>query len=202
VSAPFDAWASASLLNVTSDPGFTRIVAGIIRIGKFLQCAHARGRCARQPMLALLLQGPQGTDIYRGAGRLPRNGTSPRVAAERPMTRAMQGPALAALTRSQAFIPKLQRNGRHRPPRTRDTAGCFSSPSFSNFVKGGESMRRSLVSAILAAALSLAIAAPAFADPAPPTNGGNGAGQSGQCTGPQQDRPSSCQSQGGPGNQP
>jgi hypothetical protein len=63
-------------------------------------------------------------------------------------------------------------------------------------------MRRSLVSAILAAALSLAIAAPAFADPAPPTNGGNGAGQSGQCTGPQQDRPSSCQSQGGPGNQP
>lgn len=63
-------------------------------------------------------------------------------------------------------------------------------------------MRRNLVSAILAAALALAIAAPAFANPPPPTNGGNGAGQSGQCTGPQADRPSSCQSQGGPGDQP
>jgi hypothetical protein len=43
---------------------------------------------------------------------------------------------------------------------------------------------------------------PALADPPPPTNGGNGAGQSGQCTGPQDDRPASCQSQGGPGDQP
>lgn len=42
----------------------------------------------------------------------------------------------------------------------------------------------------------------AAAEPSPPTNGGNGAGQSGNCTGPQDDRPSSCQSQGGPGNQP
>ena len=46
---------------------------------------------------------------------------------------------------------------------------------------------------------ALAAAAPAFAEPSPPTNGGNGAGQSGQCTGPQADRPASCQSQGGPG---
>jgi len=30
---------------------------------------------------------------------------------------------------------------------------------------------------------------------------GNGAGQSRQCTGPQADRPSSCRSQGGPGDQ-
>jgi hypothetical protein len=30
---------------------------------------------------------------------------------------------------------------------------------------------------------------------------GNGGGQSGQCTGPQADRPASCQSQGGPGDQ-
>ena len=45
-------------------------------------------------------------------------------------------------------------------------------------------------------------AAPAFASPSPPTNGGNGAGKSGQCTGPNADRPSSCKSQGGPGNQP
>ncbi len=62
-------------------------------------------------------------------------------------------------------------------------------------------MRR-FVSLIFAILMTLAIAAPALADPAPPTNGGNGAGQSGQCTGPQADRPASCQSQGGPGNQP
>jgi hypothetical protein len=42
----------------------------------------------------------------------------------------------------------------------------------------------------------------AAANPSPPTNGGNGAGQSGQCTGPQDDRPASCKSQGGPGDQP
>jgi hypothetical protein len=35
---------------------------------------------------------------------------------------------------------------------------------------------------------------PAFGSPRPPTNGGNGAGQSGQCTGPAADRPASCQS--------
>lgn len=34
----------------------------------------------------------------------------------------------------------------------------------------------------------------AKADPSPPTNGGNGAGQSGQCTGPAADRPTSCKS--------
>ncbi len=34
---------------------------------------------------------------------------------------------------------------------------------------------------------------PAFANPSPPTNGGNGAGQSGQCTGNPNDRPHSCQ---------
>jgi pimeloyl-ACP methyl ester carboxylesterase len=36
-----------------------------------------------------------------------------------------------------------------------------------------------------------------WAEPSPPTNGGNGAGQSGQCTGAQDDRPASCKSQGG-----
>ena len=30
---------------------------------------------------------------------------------------------------------------------------------------------------------------------------GNGGGQSGQCTGPQADRPASCNSKGGPGDQ-
>jgi hypothetical protein len=56
------------------------------------------------------------------------------------------------------------------------------------------------VAATFATALLLSTAVPAFAAPSPPTNGGNGAGQSGQCTGPQDDRPNSCQSQGGPGN--
>jgi hypothetical protein len=37
----------------------------------------------------------------------------------------------------------------------------------------------------------------ALAQPSPPTNGGNGAGQSGQCTGPASERPTSCQSPGG-----
>jgi len=32
----------------------------------------------------------------------------------------------------------------------------------------------------------------AFANPSPPTNGGNGAGHSGQCTGNPDDRPASC----------
>lgn len=34
--------------------------------------------------------------------------------------------------------------------------------------------------------------APAYADASPPTNGGNGAGQSGQCTGNPDDRPPVC----------
>lgn len=46
----------------------------------------------------------------------------------------------------------------------------------------------------LATAGLMATAAPAFANPSPPTNGGNGAGHSGQCTGPAADRPASCQS--------
>jgi opacity protein-like surface antigen len=47
---------------------------------------------------------------------------------------------------------------------------------------------------LLAAVAALALSAPAFADPQPPTNGGNGAGHSGQCTGPASERPASCQS--------
>ena len=63
-------------------------------------------------------------------------------------------------------------------------------------------MRRKAAITVLATAFGLATAAPVWAEPSPPTNGGNGAGHSGQCTGPQADRPASCQSQGGPGNQP
>lgn len=55
---------------------------------------------------------------------------------------------------------------------------------------------RSLVASAVVAAF-LATAGPAFAEPSPPTNGGNGAGQSGQCTGPAAERPTSCQSPGG-----
>jgi hypothetical protein len=52
-------------------------------------------------------------------------------------------------------------------------------------------MKRTLALTLAALALS---AGTAFANPSPPTNGGNGAGQSGQCTGPAADRPASCQS--------
>lgn len=54
--------------------------------------------------------------------------------------------------------------------------------------------KRTIAAFILALALALGSAAPAFASPSPPTNGGNGAGQSGQCTGPASERPASCQS--------
>lgn len=69
-------------------------------------------------------------------------------------------------------------------------------------MQGATTMRRAATTLAITAALALATSLPALADPPPPTNGGNGAGQSGQCTGPQDDRPSSCHSQGGPGNQP
>jgi hypothetical protein len=49
------------------------------------------------------------------------------------------------------------------------------------------------------AALGVLAAPIAAANPSPPTEGGNGAGKSGQCTGPNAERPSSCKSQGGPG---
>ncbi len=50
---------------------------------------------------------------------------------------------------------------------------------------------RAAVVALLTAGL-LSVSAPAFANAPPPTNGGNGAGQSGQCTGNPDDRPASC----------
>jgi hypothetical protein len=55
-------------------------------------------------------------------------------------------------------------------------------------------MKARLAVGFITAAITLGIAAPAFANPTPPTNGGNGAGQSGQCTGPASERPASCQS--------
>lgn len=55
-------------------------------------------------------------------------------------------------------------------------------------------MKRTLAALFLTAALLSAGVAAASADAQPPTNGGNGAGQSGQCTGPADERPHSCQS--------
>lgn len=55
-------------------------------------------------------------------------------------------------------------------------------------------MKRTIVAAFVAAGFTVGFAGAAFAEPQPPTNGGNGAGQSGQCTGPAADRPNSCQS--------
>lgn len=60
-------------------------------------------------------------------------------------------------------------------------------------------MRRSAAVLFSAAAFLVALAPVANGNPSPPTNGGNGAGKSGQCTGANADRPASCKSQGGPG---
>jgi hypothetical protein len=54
------------------------------------------------------------------------------------------------------------------------------------------SLRRGSTAVAFITALLLAVSAPAFADAPPPANGGNGAGQSGQCTGNPGDRPPSC----------
>jgi hypothetical protein len=53
---------------------------------------------------------------------------------------------------------------------------------------------RKLTAMLFVTAAFATAAAPAFANPSPPTNGGNGAGSSGQCTGKAADRPASCQS--------
>jgi hypothetical protein len=54
--------------------------------------------------------------------------------------------------------------------------------------------RRTVRAAVVALATAglLSVSAPAFANAPPPTNGGNGAGQSGRCTGNPDDRPASC----------
>lgn len=56
-------------------------------------------------------------------------------------------------------------------------------------------MIKKLAAVMVTGGLVLGTAGAAWAEPSPPTNGGNGAGHSGQCTGPQVDRPQSCQSQ-------
>jgi hypothetical protein len=55
-------------------------------------------------------------------------------------------------------------------------------------------MKLKLIALVCGGLMTLGTVMPAFANPQPPTNGGNGGGQSGQCTGPAADRPASCQS--------
>ena len=59
-------------------------------------------------------------------------------------------------------------------------------------------MRKTTAALLAVGALALS-AAPATAGQG--ESPGNGGGQSGQCTGPQDDRPASCNSRGGPGDQ-
>ena len=56
------------------------------------------------------------------------------------------------------------------------------------------SIARICTAAAAVTVFSMASAAPAFANPSAPTNGGNGAGSSGQCTGAASARPASCHS--------
>jgi hypothetical protein len=63
-------------------------------------------------------------------------------------------------------------------------------PSTSNVRKG-------LAVLALAGAAFGGLGGVALAEPSAPTNGGNGAGSSGQCTGPASERPTSCASPGG-----
>lgn len=60
-------------------------------------------------------------------------------------------------------------------------------------------MKRKLAAALAVGGLVLGTAGPSFGAPPPPAPG-NGGGNSGQCTGPQDERPSSCRSKGGPGD--
>ena len=57
---------------------------------------------------------------------------------------------------------------------------------------------RKITATLLAIGALSITAAPAFAGQG--EGPGNGGGQSGQCTGPQDERPASCNSQGGPGD--
>jgi hypothetical protein len=59
---------------------------------------------------------------------------------------------------------------------------------------------RRMMAALLASA-TVAVAAVPVGWAGQNEGPGNGGGQSGQCTGPQADRPASCNSQGGPGDQ-
>ena len=59
--------------------------------------------------------------------------------------------------------------------------------------------KRTFAAVFAVAALGVSSVPAAWAQPG--EGPGNGGGQSKQCTGPQADRPASCTSQGGPGDQ-
>ena len=59
--------------------------------------------------------------------------------------------------------------------------------------------RKSLAALLSVAALGMTAVPVAFAEQN--EGPGNGGGQSGQCAGPQDERPASCNSRGGPGDQ-
>jgi hypothetical protein len=54
--------------------------------------------------------------------------------------------------------------------------------------------RMAIVLATFALSATSVVVPASIGNPSPPTNGGNGAGKSGQCTGKAADRPASCQS--------
>jgi hypothetical protein len=53
-------------------------------------------------------------------------------------------------------------------------------------------MKRKFAAVLFVSAIFVGFSTPAMGNAPPPTNGGNGAGQSGQCTGNPDDRPASC----------
>ncbi|MEU2503861.1 hypothetical protein ABZ621_04025 [Streptomyces sp. NPDC007863] len=55
-----------------------------------------------------------------------------------------------------------------------------------------QTIGRRAAALVLAVAGVLGAGSAALASPHPPTNGGNGGGQSGQCTGPAAERPHGC----------
>ena len=55
-------------------------------------------------------------------------------------------------------------------------------------------MKQRMFTLLVAVVMVVGMYAAAIATPRPPTNGGNGAGKSGQCTGAASARPASCQS--------
>jgi hypothetical protein len=52
--------------------------------------------------------------------------------------------------------------------------------------------RKTAATVLVAGAICVGLTPTALANPSPPTNGGNGAGHSGQCTGNPDDRPAVC----------
>jgi len=56
----------------------------------------------------------------------------------------------------------------------------------------GNTMKRKFAAVLFVSAIFVGFSAPAMGNAPPPTNGGNGAGQSGQCTGNPDGRPASC----------